>query len=143
MSCTKVSSVERVEEFINVPPEAANDVPETQPPMDWPSDGSIEFCGYSMRYRDDLSDVLDDISLRIEPGEKIGIVGRTGAGKTSLTAALFRSVEGSKGSIFIDGLNISTLGLHTLREAIVVVPQGTPQSPLPLPFLPCELSVKR
>ena len=83
---------------------------------------------YSTRYREDLPDSLKNISLKIEPREKIGIVGRTGAGKTSLTAALFRGLEASQGKILIDGIDISTIGLHDLRRSVTIVPQGECES---------------
>lgn len=116
--------VERVKDFIDAPSEAPNDVPIDPSLSEWPSSGSIEFCNYSTRYREDLPCVLNDINLSIKPGEKIGIVGQTGAGKSSIAAALLRSVEADRGQILINRVDISTLGLHLLRQAIVIVPQG-------------------
>ena len=117
-------SVERVKEYIDVSPEAPTSIPETRPPHNWPSKGSVDFSHYSARYRSDLPYALHDIDLQVRPGEKIGIVGRTGAGKTSLTAALFRALEACEGSISIDEVDISMIGLHDLRSAIALVPQG-------------------
>ena len=117
-------SVERVKEYLDVSPEAPTSIPETRPPHNWPAKGSVEFSHYSTRYRNGLPYALHDISLNICPGEKIGIVGRTGAGKTSLTAALFRALEACEGSIRIDDVDISMIGLHDLRSAIAFVPQG-------------------
>ena len=99
-------------------------MPLTQHLKNWPSAGRIEFCNYSLRYREDLPVVLNNISLNIKAGQKVGVVGRTGAGKTSLAAGLLRTVEASKGQILVDDIDIKTLGLHMLREAVVVVPQG-------------------
>jgi ATP-binding cassette subfamily C (CFTR/MRP) protein 1 len=76
-----------------------------------------------MRYRKGLDLVLKDINCNILGGETVGIVGRTGAGKSSLTVALFRLVEPAAGSIAIDGLNISSLGLHELRQKLTIIPQ--------------------
>ena len=91
---------------------------------DWPRKGGIEFKNFSLRYRPDLPDVLRNISLNIAGGEKIGIVGRTGSGKSTLATALFRMVEAQSGSILIDGVDISTRGLSTLRSRITIVPQS-------------------
>ena len=105
-------------------PEAPTDIPETRPAATWPRKGSVEFVNYSTRYRDDLPFGLKDIDLKIAPGEKVGIVGRTGAGKTSMTAVLFRALEASEGKILIDDIDISTIGLHELRRSITIVLQG-------------------
>ena len=117
-------SVERVKEHIDVSPKAPTSIPETRPPHNWPSKGSVDFSHYSTRYRSDLPYALHNIDLKVRPGEKIGIVGRTGAGKTSLTAALFRALEACEGSISIDKVDISMIGLHDLRSAIALVLQG-------------------
>ena len=76
-----------------------------------------------MRYREGLDLVLKDIDCTITGGEKIGIVGRTGAGKSSLTLALFRIIESASGRIVIDGKTISELGLHDLRKKLTIIPQ--------------------
>lgn len=120
-----LSSVERVKEYIDVPPEALTHIPETRPQHDWPINGTVEFSHYSTKYRNDLPYALHDINLKINPGENIGVVGRTGAGKTSLTTALFRGLEACEGKILIDEVDISKIGLHTLRGSITLVPQGT------------------
>ncbi|ORX68373.1 MRP3s1 protein [Linderina pennispora] len=94
-----------------------------QPPADWPTRGEIEFRNYSMRYIPDQALVLKSVSFTIKSGERIGIVGRTGAGKSSLTRALFRLVEGEGGSILIDGVDIATLRADSLRPNITIIPQ--------------------
>ncbi|KAI9475097.1 P-loop containing nucleoside triphosphate hydrolase protein [Coemansia mojavensis] len=98
------------------------DVSQSKPP-NWPQQGIVEFKNYSLQYRPDLPLVLQNLSFTTKPGEKIGIVGRTGAGKSSLTFALLRLVEAAQGSIYIDGIDISTIGLHDLRSSIAMVPQ--------------------
>ncbi|KAL8731121.1 MAG: hypothetical protein Q9181_004420, partial [Wetmoreana brouardii] len=118
-----MNSVERVKEYMDVDQEAATDIPETRPAPTWPHQGSVELAHLSIRYTDVLPYALEDINLKIEPGEKIGIAGRTGAGKSSLIAALLRGVEASEGKILIDDIDISTIGLHDLRRTITIVPQ--------------------
>ena len=118
-----MNSVERVQEYISVDQEAPRHIAETKPQANWPSHGAIEFIGYETRYREDLDPVLRGISFTVKPGEKVGIVGRTGAGKSSLALALFRGLEAEKGKILIDGVDIGLIGLQDLREAITIVPQ--------------------
>jgi len=89
----------------------------------WPQEGSIDFKNYQMRYRPGLELVLKGISFSVKPSEKIGIVGRTGAGKSSLTSSLFRLVEPAGGAIIIDGQDVSQIGLHDLREKLSIIPQ--------------------
>ena len=97
--------------------------PEEEPKPDWPESGNINFDGYSTRYRDGLELVLKKISFEIRGGHRVGVVGRTGAGKSSLTLALFRLIEPVDGHIYIDGLDISQLGLYDLRSRITIIPQ--------------------
>ncbi|MCJ1423071.1 hypothetical protein MMC29_000952 [Sticta canariensis] len=118
-----MNSVERVKEYIDAPPEAPTSIPETIPLHNWPIKGSVEFSHYSTKYRNDLPYALHDINLKIHPGENLGVVGRTGAGKTSLTAALFRALEAFEGKILIDEVDISKIGLHALRGSVTLVPQ--------------------
>lgn len=92
-------------------------------PESWPQKGSIKFVNYGLRYREDLDFVLKDINCEINPGEKIGIVGRTGAGKSSLTLGLFRMIEFYIGHIFIDDVDIHKIGLHDLRHKISIISQ--------------------
>ncbi|CAE6470998.1 unnamed protein product [Rhizoctonia solani] len=116
-------SVERVVNYINLEPEAPLEIPDAAPPAGWPRNGDIEFKGYSMRYRPELPLVLKNLTMSIRSGENIGVVGRTGAGKSSLFLSLLRILEPASGTIFIDGVDITTIGLHDLRRAISIIPQ--------------------
>ncbi|CAK7266136.1 Transporter of the ATP-binding cassette (ABC) [Sporothrix epigloea] len=118
-----MNSVERIKEYLEVDQEAAAIVEDNRPPANWPSQGSVEFIDYTTRYREDLEPVLRNLTFRIAPHEKVGIVGRTGAGKSSLALALFRALEAETGKILIDGMDIGQLGLRDLRESITIVPQ--------------------
>jgi ATP-binding cassette, subfamily C (CFTR/MRP), member 1 len=89
----------------------------------WPEKGEIIFDNVEMRYRANLPLVLQGLSMHVQGGERIGIVGRTGAGKSSIMSTLFRLVELSGGRITIDGLDISTIGLHDLRSRLAIIPQ--------------------
>lgn len=92
-------------------------------PSSWPAHGGVEFDHYSTSYRPGLPMVLRDFQCRIRAGEKVGVVGRTGAGKSSLTLALFRLIEPVTGTITVDGVDISRLGLHDLRRKLTIIPQ--------------------
>nr|POE65317.1 atp-dependent bile acid permease [Quercus suber] len=118
-----MNSVERVKEYLDVDQEADYIIPDNRPPANWPSKGSVEFIGYSTRYRSDFDFVLKHLTFKILPGEKVGIVGRTGAGKSSLALALFRALEAEQGKILVDDVDIGLIGLQDLRENIVMVPQ--------------------
>ncbi|KAF9319799.1 Canalicular multispecific organic anion transporter 2 [Podila horticola] len=156
-------SVERVKEYSDKHREAPNETTVDLPP-NWPAHGKIEFKNYSTRYRQGMDLVIKNVSFDVQPGEKVGIVGRTGAGKSSLTLALFRIVEAANshwakashneteapqddkkdkkekkekavvelekvaveedgGSIWIDGVDISTIGLEALRQNLAIIPQ--------------------
>lgn len=120
---TSFTAVERLVTFLDLPEEAP-EVTAVRPPKDWPQHGAIEIENLSMRYRSDLDNILDHLSLSIQAGDKVGVVGRTGAGKSSLGQAIFRMVEAEPGSsIVIDGINIATLGLNDLRSRLTVIPQ--------------------
>ncbi|XP_054165162.1 multidrug resistance-associated protein 1-like [Oppia nitens] len=115
-------SFERIDEYCRLESEA--DLTSGQQlPDNWPTNGCVEFRQYSTRYREGLDLVLNQIDLNIKSGEKIGIVGRTGAGKSSLTLALFRLIESVSGKIVIDGIDISQLGLQQLRSRLTILPQ--------------------
>ncbi|KAG9246127.1 ABC transporter-like protein [Calycina marina] len=123
MNEQNMNSVERIKEYLDVEQEAQAFIEETQPAANWPSEGSVEFVGYTTRYRTDLDPVLREVSFKIKPREKVGIVGRTGAGKSSLALALFRGLEAEAGKILIDDVDIGLIGLQDLRESITIVPQ--------------------
>ncbi|KAF9349243.1 hypothetical protein BGX34_001909 [Mortierella sp. NVP85] len=118
-----IISVERVREYSHLPSEARDVIPDSRTDPAWPQYGTIVFNEYSTRYREGLDLVLKDVTFSIRGGERIGIVGRTGAGKSSVTLALFRIIEAAEGSITIDGIDISTLGLQELRSRITIIPQ--------------------
>ncbi|XP_012944065.1 multidrug resistance-associated protein 1 [Aplysia californica] len=120
---TNIVSVERVKEYSETPTEAAWINPFKRPPPSWPQEGTVSFLDYKTRYRPGLDLVLKGINCQIMGGEKIGIVGRTGAGKSSMTVALFRLIEAASGSIIIDSNTISDIGLHDLRSKITILPQ--------------------
>ncbi|XP_027404372.1 multidrug resistance-associated protein 1-like isoform X2 [Bos indicus x Bos taurus] len=115
-------SIERVCEYETMDKEAPW-ITCKRPPSQWPSKGIVEFVDYRARYRDDLGLALQDITFQTHGEEKIGIVGRTGAGKSTLSNCLFRIVERSGGKIIIDGIDISTIGLHDLRGKLNIIPQ--------------------
>ncbi|KAK1783541.1 hypothetical protein QBC45DRAFT_90973 [Copromyces sp. CBS 386.78] len=123
MNEQNMNSVERIKEYLDVEQEAEAIVEDNRPPANWPAHGSVEFINYSTRYRAELEPVLRNLTFKIEAQEKIGIVGRTGAGKSSLTLAIFRALEADEGKILIDGVDIGLIGLRDLREAITIVPQ--------------------
>ncbi|XP_054155692.1 multidrug resistance-associated protein 1-like [Oppia nitens] len=117
-------SFERIDEYCRLNTEADWQLSIGQQLSDkWPENGCIRFDGYGTRYRQGLDLVIKGIDISIKSGEMIGIVGRTGAGKSSLTLALFRLIEPAMGRIVIDGIDISQLGLHELRSRLTIIPQ--------------------
>lgn len=118
------NSVERLWYYTKeIDQEAPAQIPETAPPADWPSKGEISLRNVVFRYREGLPAVLHNLNLDIKGNEKIGVVGRTGSGKSTIMIALFRLVELSEGQIFIDGLDISKMGLFDLRTRLAIIPQ--------------------
>ncbi|CAA3016437.1 ABC transporter C family member 10-like [Olea europaea subsp. europaea] len=118
-----IISVERLNQYMHIPSEAPEVIEENRPPINWPSKGKVEIHDLQIRYRPDTPLVLRGISCTFEGGHKIGIVGRTGSGKTTLIGALFRLVEPAGGKIVVDGVDISTIGLHDLRSRFAIIPQ--------------------
>ena len=92
---------------------------------DWPSKGEILFENFNVKYRNDTEIVLKNINFHLEPGEHLGVVGRTGSGKSTITLCLFRILEAFSGKIYIDGVDISKVGLQKLRESITIIPQDS------------------
>uniref|UniRef100_A0A7N8YFT5 ABC-type glutathione-S-conjugate transporter n=1 Tax=Mastacembelus armatus TaxID=205130 RepID=A0A7N8YFT5_9TELE len=112
-----IVSVERVNEYADTAKEASWSIEGSSLPQAWPHRGTIEFQDYGLQYRKGLELALKGITLNV------GIVGRTGAGKSSLALGIFRILEAAKGKIFIDGVNIADIGLHDLRSRITIIPQ--------------------
>ncbi|KAI8353036.1 P-loop containing nucleoside triphosphate hydrolase protein [Mortierella sp. GBAus27b] len=120
---TNIVSVERIQEYVDLKPEAPEIIPDHRPPQNWPAEGRVDFSNYETRYRPGLELVLRGVNFTIQPREKIGICGRTGAGKSSLTLSLFRIIEAVEGQIFVDGIDISTIGLYDVRSRFSIIPQ--------------------
>ena len=145
-----IVSVERVEQYMHIPSEASEILESNRPAQNWPAFGKVEICNLKVncnsydtvtieilgfftydiftsitqvRYRPSSPLVLHGISCTIEGGQKIGIVGRTGSGKTTLIAVLFRLIEPTEGKIVVDDLDICTIGLHDLRSRFGIIPQ--------------------
>ncbi|KAF6167459.1 hypothetical protein GIB67_031660 [Kingdonia uniflora] len=119
-----LNAVERMGTYIDLPSEAPLVIESNRPPPGWPSEGSIKFEEVVLRYRPELSPVLHGLSFKVSPSEKVGIVGRTGAGKSSMLNALFRIIELERGRILIDNCDIGKLGLGDLRKVLGIIPQA-------------------
>nr|DAD37246.1 TPA_asm: hypothetical protein HUJ06_007887 [Nelumbo nucifera] len=119
-----LNAVERIGTYIVLPSEAPAIIESNRPPPGWPSTGSIKFENVVLRYRPELPPVLHGLSFLISPSEKIGIVGRTGAGKSSMLNALFRIVELERGRILIDDCDVAKFGLMDLRKVLGIIPQS-------------------
>ena len=121
---TNIVAVERLEEYSVTKQEASwAQESDDKYSSDWPAQATIEFKDVHARYRAGLPLVLKKLTFSVNSKEKVGIVGRTGAGKSSITLTLFRIIELDQGSISIDGIDISTLGLHCLRNKLTIIPQ--------------------
>ncbi|TYH96058.1 hypothetical protein ES332_A12G152500v1 [Gossypium tomentosum] len=119
----RMVSVERIKQFSSIQPEAAWHNKNHLPPPNWPAHGNVELKDLQVRYRPSTPLVLKGITLSINGGEKIGAVGRTGSGKSTLIQAFFRLVEPTAGKIIIDDIDICMLGLHDLRSRFGIIPQ--------------------
>ncbi|KAK3935918.1 P-loop containing nucleoside triphosphate hydrolase protein [Diplogelasinospora grovesii] len=115
-----MNAAERIIEYTELPTESLDG---KSPPAAWPTEGRIEVNDLVVAYANDLAPVLKGLTFRVERNERVGVVGRTGAGKSSLTLALFRFLEARSGSIHIDGLDISEIKLHDLRSRLAIIPQ--------------------
>ncbi|KAF9421311.1 hypothetical protein BGZ94_008872 [Podila epigama] len=119
-----MNSAERLVHYVNnLVQERPAEKPESKPESSWPSQGAISFNSVSMRYRPELPLVLLDVSFNIQAGQKVGVVGRTGAGKSSLIHALFLLCELDAGQVVLDGIDTGTLGTADLRSHIGLIPQ--------------------
>ncbi|KAL5795158.1 hypothetical protein ACOSP7_003752 [Xanthoceras sorbifolium] len=119
----KMISVERILQYSNLTSEAPFVVEEYRPTNNWPEVGTICFNNLQIRYAEHLPSVLKNISCTFPGGKKIGVVGRTGSGKSTLIQAIFRIVEPREGSIIIDNVDICKIGLHDLRSRLSIIPQ--------------------
>lgn len=115
----EMNAAERVVEYSELPTEAVRG---SRPPAAWPTEGRLEVDGLTVGYRD-LPPTLKDLTFRINGNERVGVVGRTGAGKSSLILALFRVLEARSGTVYIDGIDVSKIRLHDLRSRIAIIPQ--------------------
>ncbi|KAJ3033391.1 hypothetical protein HDV00_006388 [Rhizophlyctis rosea] len=118
-----MNSVERVKEYLEIEQEPPAVIEEHRPPAEWPSQGRIDVNALTVRYAPSAPPVLNHLTFTFPARSKIGVVGRTGAGKTTLSLALFRILPETTGTISIDGINISTIGLRDLRSKLTIIPQ--------------------
>ncbi|RZC52528.1 hypothetical protein C5167_020953 [Papaver somniferum] len=126
MTCfveNKMVSVERIRQFINIPSEAPWRIKDCLPCPGWPTHGDVSVNNLQVRYRPNTPLILKGVTIRIQGGEKVGVVGRTGSGKSTLIQAFFRVVEPSGGNIIIDNVDICKLGLYDLRSRFGIIPQ--------------------
>ena len=120
---TNIVAVERLKEYSETKREADWEDESDEKLKSWPAKAKIQFKNASARYREGLPLVLKNLTFDVDAEQKIGIVGRTGAGKSSVTLTLFRIIELDSGQIFIDDMDISKMGLHCLRNKLTIIPQ--------------------
>jgi ABC-type multidrug transport system fused ATPase/permease subunit len=119
-------SMERCCKYMHIIQEEPSYLPEKDDKLieeKWPKNGEIEFKDFSVRYRPGTEIVLKKINFHIQPGEKVGVCGRTGSGKSTICLCLFRILEAEEGQIFIDNIDIATIGLDLLRSNLTIIPQ--------------------
>ncbi|XP_052182726.1 ABC transporter C family member 8 isoform X2 [Diospyros lotus] len=121
--CNFIISVERIKQYMHIPPEPPAIVDDKRPPSSWPLKGRIELENLKIRYRPNAPLVLKGITCTFREGTRVGVLGRTGSGKTTLISALFRLVEPDSGKILIDGVDICSIGLKDLRMKLSIIPQ--------------------
>ncbi len=120
----EMNSVERLCRYANdLEQESAHRIPGRAPSPEWPQNGAVNFNHVSLRYRPGLPLVLKDLDIKVEANQKIGICGRTGAGKSSIIYAIYRLAELAEGTIEIDGVDVENIGLHDLRSKLSIIPQ--------------------
>ena len=115
------NSIERIEDYLVIDQEPVS-VPDKQPPAVWPTSGSVVFEDLSAKYSKDGPTVLDKLNVEIKSGEKVGIVGRTGSGKSTLSLTMLRLIP-TTGNIIVDGRKIDEINLHALRSNVTIIPQ--------------------
>ncbi|KAG0588980.1 hypothetical protein KC19_2G282400 [Ceratodon purpureus] len=118
-----IVSVERVQQYMKIKSESPAIIEGSRPSPNWPVKGKVELQNLQIRYRPGAPLVLKGITCTFEGSQRVGVVGRTGSGKTTLISALFRLVEPAGGRILIDGLDITTIGLRDLRSRLGIIPQ--------------------
>ena len=119
-------SMERCCKYMHIVQEEPSYIPNIDDPLkqdSWPKNGEIEFKDFSVRYRPGTEIVLKKINFHVQPGEKVGVCGRTGSGKSTICLCLFRILEATEGNIYIDNFDISTIGLDLLRSNLTIIPQ--------------------
>ena len=120
---TNIVAVERMQEYTETEKEAEWNLDIDDTLKTWPSNATIQFKDVTARYREGLPLVLKNLTFDVKANERVGIVGKTGAGKSSVTLALFRMINMDSGQIFIDDVDIATIGLHCLRNKLTIIPQ--------------------
>lgn len=118
-----IVSIERIKQYMHIPSEPPAIIADNRPPTSWPTKGRIELLDLKIRYRPNAPIVLKGVTCTFKEGTRVGVVGRTGSGKTTLISALFRLVEPHSGQILIDGLDICSIGLKDLRLKLSIIPQ--------------------
>ncbi|KAG0052464.1 hypothetical protein BGZ83_002543 [Gryganskiella cystojenkinii] len=118
-----MNAVERVAEYMDLEEEPPAIIEGSRPRASWPDAGEIIVDHLTMKYSEDSPEVIKDISFEIKAGEKVGVVGRTGSGKSTFAISLFRFMDPAKGSISIDGIDICSIGLQDLRSKLTIIPQ--------------------